>query len=98
MIRFRLPELLLEKERQEGRRIPWREVADATGISRQVLANLASRERAMVTNTAYVESICRYFACEVQDLIEFDPSIGDEGSCHVDSLYPERRRSGSRRG
>lgn len=94
MIRFRLPEILLEKERQEGRRIPWREVADATGISRQVLANLASRERTMVTNTAHIEAICRYFGCEVERLIEFDPPIGGESSCHVDSLYPNRRRSG----
>ena len=30
MIIFRLPELLLEKERERGCRIPWREVAEAT--------------------------------------------------------------------
>jgi DNA-binding Xre family transcriptional regulator len=94
MIRFRLPELLLEKERQEGRRIPWRDVSRATGISRQVLANLASRERAVVTNTAYLEAICRYFACAVNDLVELTPPVQPGEECHIDSLYPTRRRRG----
>jgi putative transcriptional regulator len=91
MILFRLPELLLEKERQVGRRIPWREVSEATGISRQVLANLASRERQSVTNTAYLEAICRYFECRIEDVIQFCPPIGDTDSCHIDGLYPNRR-------
>lgn len=34
MLQFQLPELLLDKERAEGRRISWKEVAKATGISR----------------------------------------------------------------
>jgi putative transcriptional regulator len=93
MIRFRLPELLLEKERREGRRIAWSEVAQATGVSRQVLANLASRDRMVVTNTAFVESLCRYFGCLVQDLIEFSPPLDGHLGCHVDVLYPDRRRT-----
>lgn len=92
MIRFRLPELLLEKERREGRRIRWSDVAQATGLSRQVLANLASRDRAVVTNTAFVEALCRYFGCGAQELIEFSPPIGQQPDCHVDAIYPDRRR------
>jgi DNA-binding Xre family transcriptional regulator len=92
MLQFRLPELLLEKERREGRRIGWREVSEATGISRQVLANLAARGRSVVTNTAYLEALCRYFGRGPQDLLEFVPPIDEEPRHHVDELYPERRR------
>jgi len=91
MFQFRLPELLLEKERREGRRVGWREVSEATGISRQVLANLAARNRPVVTNTAYLEALCRYFGCNVQELLELVPPIGVEVSSHVDELYPGRR-------
>lgn len=92
MLRFRLPELLLEKERRENRRIGWREVSEETGISRQVLANLAARTRAAVTNTAYLEALCRYFGCHLQELVELVPPLG-QGSHHVDELYPDRRQS-----
>jgi putative transcriptional regulator len=93
MFQFRLPELLLEKERREGRRVGWREVSEATGISRQVLANLTARNRRVVTNTAYLEALCRYFRCNVQDLLELNPPVNEVASHHVDELYPERRRS-----
>jgi hypothetical protein len=92
MIKFRLPELLLEKERRENRRIGWGGVAEATGISRQVLANLAARNRAVVTNSAYIETLCRYFGCGTQDLMELVPPITEgQPPQHVDVLYPERR-------
>ncbi len=92
MIKFHFRELLIEKENQLGQRIPLREVSEATGISVQVLSSLASPSRQIVTNTAFVESICRYFACALSDLMEFDPGIDTEDSCHVDELYPERKR------
>jgi putative transcriptional regulator len=92
MIRFRLPELLLEKERRENHRIGWQGIAEATGISRQVLANLAARNRAVVTNTAYVDTLCRYFACRLEDLMELVPPVGGNDPHHVDLLYPDRRR------
>ena len=91
MIRFQLPELLLEKERAAGRRILWREVAEATGISRQALANLNSRDQANVTNTAHVEALCRFFGCEPSDLMKLHPALGEEESYHIDELYPGRR-------
>jgi len=97
MIFFRAPELLLEEERREGRRIPWKEVSEATGISVQVLSNLGSRRQPAVTNTAYVEALCRYFRCSISDLVEFSPPIEESTTCNVDELYPERRRGSSGR-
>jgi len=91
VIRFRLRELLAAKERQEGRRIPMREVSEITGISAQVLSSLTSPDRPVVTNTAFVEALCRYFACTPNDLmILVDAPNG--AARHVDELYPDRRR------
>jgi len=92
MIRFLLPELLEEKKRAENRRITWKEVAEATGISSQVLTNMCSPLRQAVTNTAFIEALCRYFQCEVGDLIKFEPPITLGNSVNVDELYPDRRR------
>lgn len=91
MVQFRLRELLAAKERRDARRIPWREVSEATGISAQVLSSLTSPDRAVVTNTAFVEALCRYFGCTPNDLLLLaETTEGDP--CHVDQLYPDRRR------
>jgi putative transcriptional regulator len=90
MLRFRIAELIAGKERAQGRRIPLGEVAEATGISTQTLSNLRS-PRAVVTNTAYAEALCRYFRCGIADLVEFDPPVGEGDLHHVDQLYPGRR-------
>lgn len=92
MLHFRLRELLAEKERQLGRRIPLREVAEETGVSVQVLSSLNSPNREIVTNTATLEAICRFFGCSADSLLIFDPPCGVEESHHVDDLYPNRRR------
>jgi hypothetical protein len=77
-IRFKLAELLLEKERQERRSIPWKEVSDQTGISVSVLSNLASRRRRHTTNTRYVYQLMRYFGCRSFDeLMEME--VEEEG-------------------
>lgn len=90
MIQFRFRESLTAKERQIGRRIPLREVSERTGISVQVLSSLTSPDREVVTNTAFVEALCRYFACTPNDLMVLgDPPEGNP--IHVDELYPNRR-------
>ena len=93
MIRFHFKELLAEKERKLNRRITRAELSRETGISQPVLSSLTSFSRQVVTNTAYVEALCRYFRCTPNDLMVLDPPIGDERTCHIDELYPSRRRS-----
>jgi putative transcriptional regulator len=91
VIRFRLQELISQREIELGRRLPRKEIAEATGISPQVLSGLTNPSRNPVTNTAFVESLCRYFRCEVGELIELRPGLDEEvESVHVDRLYPDR--------
>ena len=82
--RFRLDSLLAELNQirvQEGRQpLSWSQVAPLLGMSRQSLQNLASNRAMKVTNTRFLESLCRFFGCSVQELIEPVPPI--RGRCH----------------
>lgn len=72
MIRFKVKELLAEKEFQESRVITLAEVAKETGIHRATLSKIAN-ERGYNTGTDNVDRLCAYFACEVQDLLQRVP-------------------------
>lgn len=101
MLRFAIATLLRAREEQEERRIPLKEVSEATGISISVLSTLASPKTGASTNTRFVEALCRYFRCSPSELIELVPPLTEEGACHVDELYPERgahRRTGENDG
>lgn len=70
MIRFRLKELLAEKEFQAGKSISLVEVAERTGISRGTLSKIAN-EKGYNTVTANIDKLCAYFGCQVSDLMTY---------------------------
>ncbi len=72
MIRFKLKELTAEKAFREGRRINLQEIADQTGIHRTTLSKLQS-PTGHNTTTENLNSLCKYFECDIQDLIEYVP-------------------------
>jgi len=67
MIRLRLTELLAEKSFLEGRRVEWREVAEATGIHRTTLSKMAN-QRGYNATCANLDLLCVYFRCPLSDL------------------------------
>ena len=77
--RFRLDPLLAElnHEREQNGRAPltWSQVAPLLGMSRQSLQNLASNRDLKVTNTRFLEALCRFFGCPIHRLIEPIPAI-----------------------
>jgi DNA-binding Xre family transcriptional regulator len=72
MIRFKLKELLAEKEFRENRVITLNEIARETGIHRSTLSKIAN-ERGYNTGTENVERLCRHFDCDVSDVMQFIP-------------------------
>ncbi len=72
MIRFRLSELIAEKAFREGRRVEKQEVALATGIHRVTLAKMQN-SRGYNATLANVDLLCRYFGCEVGQLLVYVP-------------------------
>lgn len=82
MIRFRLREMIIDKEFKEGRRITLEEIARGTGIQRTTLSRI-SGQRGYNTTTDNIDKLCRFFGCSVDKLMEYVPNEevpgGDEG-------------------
>ena len=72
MIRFRLKELMAEREFKENRVITLAEVAEATGIHRVTLSKIANN-RGYHTGTDILDRLCAYFGCQVGDLVVHVP-------------------------
>lgn len=72
MIRFKLKELIAEKEFRENRVITLAEIAEKTAIHRSTLSKIAN-DRGYNTGTENVERLCRFFNCDVGDVMQFIP-------------------------
>jgi putative transcriptional regulator len=72
VIRFRLREMIIDKEFKEGRRITLEEVSQGTGIQRTTLSRIAG-QRGYNTTTDNMDKLCRYFGCSVDKLMEYVP-------------------------
>lgn len=66
-------QLLKEKERREGRRISQRKLEVECGVSRTSLKNWL-RGDATQFQQEQIVALCRYFDCEVGDLLKIDES------------------------
>lgn len=95
MLFIKIKEQIAAKSRREAAKIRLKDIAEATGISVQVLSNISSATHPAVTNTAFVEALCRYFGCELQDLLELSPPEIEDGKvvCHVKRINQGREWS-----
>ncbi len=69
MIRFRLKEVIAEKEFQEDRRVTLEEIAKVTGIHRTTLSKIANQKN-YNTTTEILDKLCEYFQIELGKLAE----------------------------
>jgi putative transcriptional regulator len=83
MIRFRLKELLADKEFRERRVITLKEIAAETGINRMTLSKIANHPGA-TTVSDNLDKLCGYFDCQISDLMVY---VQDNPDCEskVDS-------------
>lgn len=72
MIRYRIQELLADKQFKEGRRVTLLELAEATGISRVTLSKMVN-QRGYGTLTDHLNKLCAYFGCRIEQLAEYIP-------------------------
>lgn len=77
MIRFKIQEMIAEKQFKEGKRITLIEVAQATGINRMTLSRMINN-RGYSTVTDNLNKLCAFFNCRIQDLAEYVPD-SDQG-------------------
>lgn len=69
MLRFRLKELIAERQFQKGRRTTMEEIAEATGIHRTTLSKIAN-VRGYNTTTEVIDKLCEFFGCDISDLVQ----------------------------
>ena len=79
MLRFRLKELIADKEFREGRVITLVEIANATKVHRVTLSRLAS-PRGYNPTADVLDKLCSYFRCRIEHLVEHipDPEVSRE--------------------
>ena len=68
MIQSRLKELIAARSREKRRRITYRDVRDATGISTSTLFKLANDKAAMV-GFSVIDRLCEFLECQPGDLL-----------------------------
>ncbi|MGF1607282.1 MAG: helix-turn-helix domain-containing protein [Rhodothalassiaceae bacterium] len=68
MLRFRLKELIADREFREGRRITLDEIAEATGIHRTTLSKIANH-RGYNASSEIIDKLCTYFRVPVGELM-----------------------------
>lgn len=73
MLRFKIKELVAEKEFQEGRRVTVLEISNETGIARNTLSKLLNEPGASV-RSEYLDRLCTYFRCRIEELVEHIPA------------------------
>ncbi|WP_343842656.1 helix-turn-helix transcriptional regulator [Bowmanella denitrificans] len=73
MIRFRLKELLADKEFREKREIMLEEVAEQTEVNRTSLSKMQNPAMRHSTTTNAIDSLCKYFGCRVDELMVYVP-------------------------
>jgi putative transcriptional regulator len=69
----RAKQLLEEKEKRESRRISYRKIAEETGISKTSVESWMTSS-ATQYHEGQIVALCRYFNCEVGDLLQIDDS------------------------
>jgi len=87
MIRFRLKELIADKEYKEQRKITLIEISDSTGVNRTSLSKMQNPAYRHSTTTNAIDALCRYFDCGVGDLMVYVPDepVAKEGAEQVPS-------------
>ncbi|MBE7459636.1 MAG: helix-turn-helix transcriptional regulator [Zoogloeaceae bacterium] len=72
MLKFKLKQLLAEKEFAERKQITLKSIAEEMGINRMTLSKMSNRVGANVT-TDNLDKLCAYFGCRIEDLVEYIP-------------------------
>ena len=87
MLRFRIAERIADKEFKERRQIQLLEIAAASGVGRMTLSKLLNHHGVSI-RTEYLDRLCRYFGCRIEDLVEYVPD--EDLPAAADAKEPSR--------
>jgi len=78
LLEDRLQEFNQAREARGRTPLRWSDVSFLIGVSRQSLQNLASNRELKVTNTRLLDSLCRFFRCRIDQILEPAPELGEQ--------------------
>lgn len=77
MLRFKVKELIADKEFNEERKVTISEVAEACNMNRMTLTKICN-QKGYSTVTDNLDKLCHYFGCKIEDLILHVPTDQDD--------------------
>jgi putative transcriptional regulator len=69
MIRYKLKELVAQKEFEDGKRLMIKDIAESTGINRMTLSKILN-QKGYNTTTDKLDKLSEFFGCQIGDLVE----------------------------
>ncbi len=81
-MKYRLKELIAQKELKENRHITLTEIAKEIDISRVTLSRIANSRGKYKIKFEYAQKLCDYFGIDFNDLIIPDPPASEESIQH----------------
>lgn len=100
MLRFRLQELLAERQFRTGERVTLTSLALATGVNRVTLSKMIN-QRGYSTVTDSLDSLCRFFECPIERLVEYVPDSEvpkqDSAAAKTVPAAPRKSKAGANR-
>lgn len=73
MLRYRLTELIADKQFREGRLVTLAEVSEQAGVNRRTVSAIANNRRDVNPTADVLSRLCAYFNCELGQLAEYVP-------------------------
>lgn len=84
----RLEEMNRRREAEGRNPLTWKDVEVLTGVKESLLRNLAYNSILRTTNTRFLDSLCRFFDCEIGQLIQ---QVPPRNPGHLDQDEIDRR-------
>jgi len=73
VININLRKAMSEHSSKIGKKVTYADIAAGTGLSKATLEALGSRNH-YNTTLATVDSLCKFFECDLSDLLEYRPA------------------------
>lgn len=73
MLLSKAPRLRFEKEQEDGEKQTYDRINAATGLSTSTLLRFFKREPLDRIDAGTIDALCRYFGCDLCDLLEYVP-------------------------
>jgi putative transcriptional regulator len=65
--------LRFEKEERDGKKLTYERMVEETGLSSTTLARMFKTEPLERVDAGTIGALCRYFECDLSDLLEYVP-------------------------